>query len=140
LAIYIEFNDHYEQAKVYHELGMVAQAQRQWAQAQDYYQQALAIKIEFNDRHKQASTYNNLGILAEKQEQWAEATNYFLTALRLWVEFADEYSASIALKGLARVYPHTPDDSLLAAVGEVTGWSEEEVRELFKRANEETQD
>ena len=40
---------------------MVAQEQRQWAQAEGYYQQALAIKVEFNDRYEQANTYHKLG-------------------------------------------------------------------------------
>ena len=43
-------------------LGMVAQEQRQWAQAEQYYQQALAIYIEFNDRYAQAATYHQLGM------------------------------------------------------------------------------
>ena len=39
-------------------MGRVAEEQRQWAQAEQYYQQALAIKIEYNDRYSQASTYH----------------------------------------------------------------------------------
>ena len=39
----IEFNDRYSQASTYHQLGRVAQEQRQWEQAEQYYQQALAI-------------------------------------------------------------------------------------------------
>ena len=38
-------------ASTYHNLGRVAQEQRQWQQAEQYYQQALQIKIEFNDRY-----------------------------------------------------------------------------------------
>jgi len=39
----------------------VAQEQRQWAQAEEYYRQALAIYVEFNDRYEQAGTYHQLG-------------------------------------------------------------------------------
>src|SRR5436190_7887049 len=45
-------------ASVYHQLGMVAQHRRQWAQAEQYYQQALLISIDFNDRHAQAHAYH----------------------------------------------------------------------------------
>ena len=81
LAIYIEFNDRYEQAGTYHQLGSVAQEQRQWAQAEQYYQQALAIYIEFNDRYEQAGTYHQLGIVAQEQRQWAQAES---TTNRRW--------------------------------------------------------
>jgi hypothetical protein len=33
-------------------LGIVAQEMREYAQALDFYQQALAIKIEFGDRYR----------------------------------------------------------------------------------------
>ena len=52
---------------------MVAEAQRQWAQAEGYYQQALAIYVEFNDRYTQAAVYYGLGRVAEEQRQWAQA-------------------------------------------------------------------
>ena len=52
-------------AGTYHQLGMVAQEQRQWAQAEQHYQQALAINIEFNDRYSQADTYHQLGMVAQ---------------------------------------------------------------------------
>jgi tetratricopeptide (TPR) repeat protein len=57
-------------ASIYHLLGRVAQEQRQWAQAEQYYQQALAIDIEYDDRHSQASTYHQLGSVAQAQRQW----------------------------------------------------------------------
>ena len=70
LQLFIEFNARYEQASTYHNLGRVAQEQRQWVQAEQYYQQALQLKIEFNDRYEQAGTYHQLGIVAQEQRQW----------------------------------------------------------------------
>jgi len=52
---------------------VVAQEQRQWAQAEEYYRQALAIKIEFNARYEQAATYHQLGSVAQEQRQRAQA-------------------------------------------------------------------
>jgi len=63
-------------ASIYHQLGRVAQEQRQWAQAEQYYQKALEIYVEFNDRYQQAGTYHQLGVVAEEQRQWAQAEQY----------------------------------------------------------------
>jgi tetratricopeptide (TPR) repeat protein len=79
-------------AGIYHQLGIVAQEQRQWTQAERYYQQALAIFIEFKDRHAQATTYHQLGIVAEEQRQWAQAEGYYQQALAISIEFNDRYT------------------------------------------------
>jgi tetratricopeptide (TPR) repeat protein len=60
-------------AGMLYNLGRMAQEQRQWGQAEQYYQQALAIYVEFNDRYHQASTYHNLGVVAQEQRQWGQA-------------------------------------------------------------------
>ena len=80
------------QATHYHNLGAVAQEQRQWPQAEHSYQQALALKIEFNDRYEQAKTYHMLGIVAQEQRQWQQAEQHFQQALALKIEFNDRYS------------------------------------------------
>ena len=73
--IFIAFNDRHGQARLYHSLGMVAQEQRQWEQAQGYYERALEITIAFNDRYYQAITYHRTaglaraGLLASRHEE-----------------------------------------------------------------------
>ncbi len=79
-------------ATSYHNLGMVAFEQRQWEQAEQYYQQALQIKIESNDRYSQASTYHNLGMVAEEQRQWEQAEQYYQQALQIYIEYKDRYA------------------------------------------------
>ncbi len=78
-------------AGVYHQLGMVAQEQRQWVQAEQYYQQALQIYIEYNDRYKQAGTYHQLGMVAEEQRQWVQAEQYYQQALQIYIEYNARY-------------------------------------------------
>jgi tetratricopeptide (TPR) repeat protein len=78
-------------AGVLHQLGRVAQEQRQWGEAEQYYQQALAIYVKFNDRDNQARTYHNLGVVAQEQRQWGEAEQYYQQALAIYVEFNDRY-------------------------------------------------
>ncbi len=81
----------------------MAQEQRQWAQAEDYYQQALAIYIEFNARYEQASTYHQLGMVAQEQRQWAQAEGYYQQALAIYVEFNDRYEQASTYHQLGMV-------------------------------------
>jgi tetratricopeptide (TPR) repeat protein len=78
-------------AGIYHQLGMVAQEQRQWKEAEQYYQQALQIYIEYNDRYAQASTYHQLGRVAQEQRQWEQAEQYYQQALQIYIEYNDRY-------------------------------------------------
>ncbi|PID56580.1 Tfp pilus assembly protein PilF, partial [candidate division KSB3 bacterium] len=93
----------YNKAATYHQLGMVAQAQREWAQAEQAYEQALAIQIEFKDRYSQASTYHNLGVVAQAQRQWAQAEQAYQQALAIDGEFKDRYSQAATYHQLGSV-------------------------------------
>jgi Tfp pilus assembly protein PilF len=50
LEICVEFNDRYSQARTYHQLGTVAQKQRQWDTARENLIKALEILVEFEDQ------------------------------------------------------------------------------------------
>jgi tetratricopeptide (TPR) repeat protein len=92
-----------DSAAIYHNLGIIAEEQRQWSQAQDYYQQALAIKIEFDDRYNQASTYHHLGRVAQRQYQWSQAQDYYQQALAIKIEFDDRYNQASTYHQLGMV-------------------------------------
>ena len=104
LATELEHHDKEEQAElngtIYHQLGMVAQEQRQWEQAEQYYQQALQIKIEYNDRYAQAATYHQLGAVAEEQRQWEQARDYLLHALEIYIAFKTIIAVALLLEVL----------------------------------------
>jgi tetratricopeptide (TPR) repeat protein len=121
-------------ASTYHQLGMVAQEQRQWKQAEGYYQQALEIQIEFDDRYSQASTYHQLGRVAQEQRQWKQAQDLYLKALETFVAFQDRHSLGIVLRSLARLWQASGEASLPAAVAGVLGISEAEAEELLRGA------
>ena len=113
-------------------MGIVAQELRDYAEARQNYQQALAIFIEFNDRYSQASTYHNLGRVAEDLEAFAEAKNNFLQALNLWLEFKDEYSVqTFSIPSFSRLYQATQDQSLLETMAKVLGTTVEEIHNLL---------
>ena len=50
-------------AGIYHQLGYVAQEQRQWKQAEEHYQKALQLLIEFQDQHGQGIALRSLARL-----------------------------------------------------------------------------
>ncbi len=92
LQIYIEYDAHYEQARVYYDLGVMRTKQRQWRQAEQHYQQALEIYIEYNDRNNQARVYHDLGVVAKEQRQWRQAEQHYQQSLQIFIEYNDRYS------------------------------------------------
>ncbi len=124
-------------ASIYHNLGIVAQEQRQWAQAEQYYQQALQIYDEYNDRYSQASNYGQLGIMAQEQGQWPQAREYFLRTLEIFVEYKDDYYSGITLRNLALLGRANDDKGLPAAIAVILNAKVDEVEKLLRQANED---
>jgi tetratricopeptide (TPR) repeat protein len=109
----------------------VAQEQRKWQQAEEYYQKALKIYIEFEDRHSQANTYHQLGTVAQEQRMWDVARENLLKSLQIFVEFGDENGGKIALSSLDRLWQATRDRQVPAAVAQIMGITQEEAEELL---------
>lgn len=76
-------------ASVYHKLGMVADEQCLWPQAEDYYHKALDIHIEFEARYDQACSYHQLGNTALGQRLWHQAEDCYRKSLDILIEFND---------------------------------------------------
>jgi tetratricopeptide (TPR) repeat protein len=90
-------------ARTYHHLGIVAEQLREFEQARDYCQQALALFIEFGDRFSQARTYHQLGSVAEQLREFEQARDYCQQALALFIEFGYRYSQASTYHHLGRV-------------------------------------
>ncbi len=90
-------------AKIYHQLGMVAQEMREYQQARRYYQQALDLNIEFGARYEQASTYHQLGRFAEEMREYEQARRYYQQALDLNIEFGARYEQASTYHNLGMV-------------------------------------
>jgi tetratricopeptide (TPR) repeat protein len=120
-------------ASILHQLGMVAQEQRQWEQAEQYYQQALEIKKEFNARYEQAGTLHQLGRVAQEQRQWEQAREAFLQALEIYVDFQEIYNGQIVMGSLARLWHASQDASLPAAVAALFGVQPDDVEADWRR-------
>ncbi|MDB5384950.1 MAG: hypothetical protein JWM11_596 [Planctomycetaceae bacterium] len=135
LDLKIEFNARYEQASTYHNVGRVAQEQRQWEQAEQYYRKALDLKIEFNDRYEQAGTYHNLGAVAEEQREWEQAKHNFLTALSLFINYNEKQGVILTLQGLAVVWKESADAEIVSGVAEALQIPEQEATKLLSGQN-----
>jgi len=90
-------------AGILHQLGRVAEKQRQWKQAEDYYNKALKIDIEFNDQYEQARTYHQLGIVAQEQRQWKQAEEYYSKALEINIDLNNRRSQASTYHNLGIV-------------------------------------
>jgi len=90
-------------AIILHQLGVVAQAQHKWSEAEEYYQQALQIDIKFNNWSNQANTLHQLGLMAQAQRKWNEAEEYYQQALQIKIEFNDPHSQAATLHQLGAV-------------------------------------
>jgi tetratricopeptide (TPR) repeat protein len=81
-------------AVAYHQLGIVAEEQRQFGTAIDYYQKALEIFEEAGDWHSAASDYHQLGIVAQEQRQFDTAIEYYQKALKIRESAGDLHRAA----------------------------------------------
>ncbi|AOS83873.1 hypothetical protein BIU88_06735 [Chlorobaculum limnaeum] len=90
-------------ATILHQLGMVAQEQRKYEEAEGYFKDALAIKIEYNARYEQASTLHQLGRVAQEQRKYAEAERYYKDALAIKIEYNARYEQAGTLHQLGIV-------------------------------------
>ena len=81
-------------ANVYHNLGIVAEEQRQFSEAIAYFQKALQIFEDVGDFYNAAPDYHHLGMVAQEQRQFSEAIAYFQKALQIFEDVGDFYNAA----------------------------------------------
>ena len=90
-------------ASTYHQLGIVAQALREYKQARQHYQQALDIKIQFGDHYSQACTCHQLGVVAQAMQEYRQAKQHYQQALDIYIEFGDRYGQARPYQSLGMV-------------------------------------
>ena len=87
-------------ANIYNQSGTVALELREFEQARNYYQQALALWIECGERYHCASTYNQLGILAFELGEFEQARNYYQQCLSIYTDFCERYESAPTYQNL----------------------------------------
>ena len=82
---------------------------REYGEARQNYQLALAINIEFGDRYFQSFIHNNLGYLAASENNLTEAAQNLLQALKIFFQFQDRHNMEKVVNSLSRIYQATQD-------------------------------
>ena len=77
---YHQHNDDEGIASCYHQLGRIAQEQRSYVQAEQWYLRSLAIKEQQGDEQGSANTFAQLGALQRLQQHWVAAAQWFIKA------------------------------------------------------------
>jgi len=90
-------------AASYHNLGHIAQKQRQYDEATAYYRKALQIKENAQDWYNAASDYHNLGLVAQEKRQYEEARTFHRKALQIYEDAQDWYKAATVYRNLGIV-------------------------------------
>ena len=76
---------------------MIAEEQRDFAGAEQWYRKALAIKEKQGDEHGAAITYHHLGMIAQEQRDFAGAEQWYRKALAIFEKQGDEHGAAASI-------------------------------------------
>jgi tetratricopeptide (TPR) repeat protein len=79
----------------YHQLGIIAQEQGDFATAEQWYRKSLAIDEKLGNEHGAAVTYHQLGRIAHEQRDFAMAEQWYSKSFQL-AEKSGNVEASVA--------------------------------------------
>ena len=100
-----DLQDHDEEltARALHQLGMIAQAQGEYAEARRLYQQSLEIKERLGDQGGKAATLHQLGMIAQDQGEYAEARRLYQQSLEIEERLGDQGGKASSLGQLGTI-------------------------------------
>ncbi|MBW4559861.1 MAG: tetratricopeptide repeat protein [Mojavia pulchra JT2-VF2] len=107
-------------AREYHHLGIVAQEQRQFDVAVDYYQKTYKVFEQFRDWRKASQTLGKWGRVLEAQENYAEALQIYISTLAIDLEHNEEWLGS-DINDLARMLQQLGESQFQTIWREATG-------------------
>jgi len=91
-----ESSNHWDfAARAFHQVGIIAAEQRDFAAAEAWYKKALAIEEKQGNEHGAASTYHQLGTIAEKRWDFAAAEAWYKKALAIFEKQGNEHGVAI---------------------------------------------
>ncbi len=91
------------EAGAYHQLGRIAQEQRDFATAEQQYRKSLAIFEKQGNEHGAAITYHQLGIIAQEQRDFATAEQQYRKSLAIFEKRGNEHGAAGTYHQLGRI-------------------------------------
>ena len=75
-------------------MGIIAQEQRDFAAAEQWYRKSLATKEKRGDEHGASLTYHQLGRIAQEQRDFAAAEQWYRKSLAIKEKQGDEHGAA----------------------------------------------
>ena len=97
------------EAAAYHQLGIIAQEQRDFAAAEQWYRKSLAIDEKQGNEHGAAITYYQLGIIAQEQRDFAAAEQWYRKSLAIDEKQGNEHGAASSYGQLGLLAELTQD-------------------------------
>jgi tetratricopeptide (TPR) repeat protein len=91
------------QASAYHQLGRVAEEQRDFDTSREWYLKALAIKEQQGDLPSAAITYHQLGMIAQDQRDFDTAREWYLKSLAIKEQQGNLHGAASTYHQLGKV-------------------------------------
>jgi len=111
------------EAAAYHQLGRIAEEQRDFAAAGQWYRKSLAIKGRLGNEHGAAITYAQLGMLAGIQENYLESGQWLIKSILAFLRAQDRHSVAQAKGNFMISYNAVPagDQEKLKAMWQEAG-------------------
>jgi tetratricopeptide (TPR) repeat protein len=97
------------EAGAYHQLGRIAQEQREFATAETWYRKSLAINEKQGNEHGAAMTYHQLGRIAEEQREFATAETWYRKSLAIKEKQGNEHGAAMTYHQLGIIAQEQQD-------------------------------
>ncbi len=90
-------------ASTYHQLGIIAQEERDFPTARQWYLKSLAISEKQGNEHTAASTYHQLGSVALEERDFPTARQWYLKSLAISEKQGNEHGAASTYHQLGSV-------------------------------------
>lgn len=111
-------------AVTHHQLGQIAQGQRDFAPAETWHLKSLEIMETQGNKRGVAVTCHDLGSIAQERRDFAKAGSFFVKALQGFMAANDDHNAGNALESLTLLLQDCPTEmagNVRAAIEEGLG-------------------
>ena len=93
----------------YHQLGMIAQEQRDFQTAEKWCRKSLEISEKQGNEHGAASTYGQLGILFRLKEEYELSGRWLIRSIQGFANTGDDSRAQLVVDHFVTTYKAAPD-------------------------------
>ena len=106
LDIKLKQGNEHDAASTYHQLGIIAREQQDFAAAEGWHMKSLDINLKQDNEHGAALTYYQQGELAAMQQDFTTAEYLYNKALATFQRYNDEYRIDMVKHNLSLLNPN----------------------------------